>query len=218
MKSILFSILSVLLISQVMSKINPIPSPPNNDCVTLYENCNFQGRSTQICRKDPTYDLGTFNNIVSSINIPANNRVLLFSESNCGGQSIALTRFSPGAVCLNNSPLTFFNDNASSLVILGKSPPPCCAWLYQHTCFSGSILQVCGDIDVPSGWNDVTSSVRLGEGLDEVILYEHYGYQGRVFSTAIDNYNLVASNFNDITSSVRLIKSVGAKCKKEHQY
>ena len=123
MRKIQYSILLIFLFSQVWNKnLHAIPSPPNKDCVTLYENCNFQGRSTQVCRKDGTFNLGSFNDILSSINIPPNNRVLLFSDSNCGGNSIALNRFSPGAMCLFTPPFTFFNDKTSSLCHVFQFP------------------------------------------------------------------------------------------------
>jgi Peptidase inhibitor family I36 len=79
------------------------------------------------------------------------------------------------------------------------SKPVC---FYEHVNYQGrSTCLAEGSSAVPSGWNDVASSVRLFPGR-EVTLFSDIGGAGRSLRLTADTPNLVTLGFNDVVSSI----------------
>lgn len=87
---------------------------------------------------------------------------------------------------------------------------------YEHVNYTGaSYCAGEGTSNVPSGWNDRMSSVRVPTGM-QVELFEHANSGGRKLLLTQDAPNLVTSNFNDIATATAITDFNNKVCVYEH--
>jgi hypothetical protein len=100
-----------------------------NDCIVLYELCNFQGRKQEICKDTPKLMEYNFNNLASSIKTGSNVNVMLFERENYqgrhflmgnGAQMTCLKEFNVDELNFNNM-VSSVKFNLNPCVILSYS-------------------------------------------------------------------------------------------------
>ena len=103
---------------------------------------------------------------------------------------------------------------AAGLVLAGAvhaqptAQTPVC--LYEHHNYLGrSVCLQAGAANLPAGWNDLTSSVKVLAG-SRVDLFQHYGFAGRMVTLTSDANRLNAFSFNDALSSYRVTAAAPA--------
>lgn len=88
------------------------PTTPAPAYITVYEHCNYEGRSLQIGIGVTSYDYLNglaFNDIISSVRVPQGLRVILYEHAQGQGRQLTLFNDTP---CLVNQN---FNDITSSI-------------------------------------------------------------------------------------------------------
>lgn len=68
----------------------PAPAPANPNCITLYDQCNYEGKSKQICQNTPNLTNVQWTGPIKSVKIPANMTMKVYQSNDYLGQSYSL--------------------------------------------------------------------------------------------------------------------------------
>jgi hypothetical protein len=171
----------------------------------LYESCNFSGRVKRVT-EDLSFLGDDFNDVVSSVRVGPDTRIVLFRDEDFRGRSVALER---DEACLDNRD---FSAVASSVRVKSRhsgepensGPAVGEVWLYEDCNFSGRVKRVTEDLSfLGDDFDDTVSSVRVGPET-RVVLYKDEDFHGRSVSLDRDESCLENRHFNDVASSLRL--------------
>jgi hypothetical protein len=197
----------------VTSNPGPNPNPtPVTKGVTLYEHCPFDGFSftTDTGSRNVEKDIPQLKDSVSSIKVNGS-PVSLFLEKDCMGESVTIFQDNQCLAWDYDWNIQRFNDRVKSFMIEDHTLPPAnCIWVYQHCCYTGGRLELCGDQhDLNQlGFDDKLSSIKLGHGVESAILFFDAFFDG--FAVAINRNTSclkqgVSKYINNQTSSIRII-------------
>lgn len=172
------------------------PTPPENT-VCFYEDVDYRGKET--CASEGTARVSSaLDNRVSSLKVKPGHSVQMYQYFNHSGRSVTIIGDEPNLVARK------FNDTMSSFKLNTGKARVC---FYEDVDYAGA--SYCTDasaVQMPNGWNDRASSVRVQPGYS-VRLYQHNGYGGSSISLTKNEPNLVGRSFNDAASSFRVAKS-----------
>lgn len=180
----------------------------SEDYAILWENTGYTGRSLRINPNEDYNDLrytnnGSYNDIISSVQIFGNATIYLYRDINFTGGGIVVSSSTSDL-----TPLFGFNDYTSSLVWANHPPkaPDYGIEFCKNQNLSGGCIPIQFPLDLnmmPSGWNDIISSASLINGLTNTgTLYANSNWTGASFSIT-GSHPFVGSSFNDQASSFK---------------
>ncbi|MCG8419757.1 MAG: beta/gamma crystallin family protein [Proteobacteria bacterium] len=165
-------------------------------CVRLYDECDYGGEFYEACGDHAGLSGQGFNDKTSSLRLGADvERVVLYQHGNYTGSSVTVTE--------DESCLSQLNNETTSVDVV---PPVAadCVRLYDECDYGGEFYDACGDHAGLSGqgFNDKTSSLKLGANVVRAVLYQHGNYTGSSVTVTEDESCL--SRLNNETTSVDL--------------
>lgn len=189
----------------------PAPTPAPSGIVCLFEHADYQGAST--CFGVGSGNLpGGFNDKASSVRVQPGYMVDLFEHANFSGRGLTLLAAEAN---LGNRQ---FNDLVTSYrVAAAPAPTPTpvpaggAVCFYENANYGGnSFCANEGAAEVPPGWNDIVSSVKVQAGY-QVTLREHTGQGGLSTTLRADNTNLASIGFDNLLTSFTVARA-GTPC------
>ena len=183
----------------------------NNNVATFYTDCNYTGNSIRL---QPGYyqgdKLGLFRYDISSVEIPANLKVKVFTNETMSGSSSLLS----GTVnCLNYN----LNNRIGSIVIeeagyIGNNnnmPPTSDVIIYTDGNYKGqsaTLLPGTYKSMSQAGFPDnALSSLVVPDGY-RVVLYEQENFGGKSYTITASKSGFSFSGWNDKASSIKVFR------------
>ena len=195
------------LLPIVQNTTNPIPPPPEPQCMKIYSECLMKGSVREICDNTPRitdfpimagFDIGKFKTIK-----------VFFREQNCRGSFFTLEAKS--YTCFIENGLTLLNNSIKSLIVDEQSPPTGCVWLYDDNCLSGNKIEVCSDVsnldDPIFKFGNKISSIKFGPGVRLLTVFLDKDYKGSFTNIRGDRYGLERTWLNKDIESVKITKA-----------
>jgi hypothetical protein len=172
--------------------------------VTVYEHCNYQGKSLELGVGTHYYSFINskgFNDIISSIKVPSGLKAVAFEHDPYQGRQWTFTSDNECIVNLGA------NDTISSIIVSEISNV---VTVYEHCNYQGKSLELGVGTHNYSfinskGFNDIISSIKVPSGL-KAVAFEHDPHQGRQWTFTSDNECIVNLGANDTISSVIVSK------------
>ncbi len=188
----------------------PENPPVNNSLVTLYEDCNYRGRSNSLSAGYHDVNrLGIKNDGLSSIRIPSGWTITIYENANYSGKS---TSYSGDVSCLSRD----WNDKVSSVLITrsnnnnnnNNNVNTSLVTLYEDCYYGGRASSLSAGYHDVNGLglsNDNLSSIRIPSGWS-ITVYEDAKYSGRS-ATYSGDVSCLSRDWNDKVSSVLITRN-----------
>ncbi|CAK72298.1 unnamed protein product (macronuclear) [Paramecium tetraurelia] len=87
-------------------------------CATLYTECNYTGKSFNMCEDLPNFQLAKYPSKIKSIQVPAGAKVILFDEMDYNGKTIEYTE---NQKCIEEYQYKFLQKNQQSIVLTANN-------------------------------------------------------------------------------------------------
>ncbi|CAD8148553.1 unnamed protein product [Paramecium pentaurelia] len=87
-------------------------------CATLYTECNYTGKSFNMCEDLPNFQLAKYPSKIKSIQVPAGAKVILFDEMDYNGKTIEYTE---NQKCIEEYQYKFLQKNQQSYVLTANN-------------------------------------------------------------------------------------------------
>eukprot|EP00357_Protocruzia_adherens_P022297 CAMPEP_0115000596 /NCGR_PEP_ID=MMETSP0216-20121206/16856_1 /TAXON_ID=223996 /ORGANISM="Protocruzia adherens, Strain Boccale" /LENGTH=388 /DNA_ID=CAMNT_0002365733 /DNA_START=54 /DNA_END=1220 /DNA_ORIENTATION=- len=177
-------------------------STPEN-CITVFTEANYQGSYINYCNNSSDLSTRDYNDIISSITFGSNiSQISLYLKEEYEGEAHVFTS------SVENLAEYGIDDDVSSLRILYQEQIiyEQCVILYDECYYQGEEIQVCDhqewldDLD----FNDLASSIRMGQAVEKVILYQLGSYEGEHTTFTNDQECLKGNDLDDDASSMKM--------------
>ncbi len=187
----------------VKQAINPIPVPPKPGCLKIFSECESKGEVLEICQNTVNienfpvmrgFDIGKFKTVR-----------LFFDDEKCKGHSYTLDR---STSCFETNGLPMLVNSIKSVIIEDDLPEKGCIWVFDNSCKSGEKLEICDDITDLNRFNfgNKISSIKFGEGVDNIIIYLDPFYKGGYATLSHDVNSFDGSWLDNDIESIKLFK------------
>ncbi|MBF0495529.1 MAG: hypothetical protein HQK58_02975 [Deltaproteobacteria bacterium] len=180
-------------------------------CVIICEDRDYGGRIEELCRDTPDLAGLNFQNMLSSLRIPANKEAILYEHADYQGRSLLILEDAPALDAYGN----WWNDRISSIKIRPKLNKPSqekVVTVFEHALYKGSVLKLVRDLPDLStyGFNGPDISVKIPPGWVAQIYADTY-YGGRSITLSSDLPDLSRLNtWKEQVSSIRVHRQTGA--------
>jgi hypothetical protein len=177
-------------------KLIPIQPNPPPKCIKLFQNCSYQGTFLEICNNTQNITIP-----VNSFTNPTYEATTYFTKPNCDGVSYT---FNTENICLSNSIYKTLSSNIRSIVFPNQDLPKLkCIKVYEQTCVSGNVFEICADS--PDLGSMQISSIRVLKQTGSYVTVTAYtgtNYTG-ISTTITSNRYILSSTFDKKIKSLK---------------
>ncbi len=170
----------------------------NNDCVLVNDQCNYLGKSLEICGSidkisSARDDLKNFS--VKSVMVGSTYQARLYANENYEGNYISFSNEigKTYSSCITDPSKENFSYTVNSILLTGKTPKFNCFMAFENCNFLGQRLEICFDVASSlAGKIPKISSIKTGSST-EVTIFDNDNYSK-------SRYNSVTFAKNDLTN------------------